>query len=261
MRSTGGVILFLVSVLIMITPVAATPTPFDNVIVSDQSIQFPPLPDDLGEPLPVDENWEVLYYRIVPTQSSYLIRGELRNISENPLDTPVIVLTLSGGVREGAATETASAGPGERVPFSLTISDDEAIAAMNQSAAVESFDACEFYGVIPERQYQWDFGDIDVECEPDRAAVRVSGSVTNMSGFAVERYVPTVFAFTEDGYFAGSMDPLEFPQRLFEGDSVSFEIDHGFNVYSSSAPFFEAGMNPTFVVAMASPVNAYMNCA
>ena len=247
----------LISIVLLLQTVA-TPIADGQLIVSSEAPQFPDLPEGI-EPTRIDENWELLYYDVVTTPSHYIIRGEIRNASPNPLDTPVIVLTLSEGTRIGTPADIAYAAPGARVPFSESVGGDAATIALNQSQEVTVF-TCDNYGVVPKQETSWEFSDVEIEWEAERSAVQVSGTVTNL-GPTAERYVPMLFGFTETGHYLGSIDALESPGTLFTGETTDFEMDQRFNTYHTDEPFVGAGRVPIFVLAMATTVGIYMNCA
>lgn len=248
-------------VLIYLLQVVGTPVADGSfLVISSETIQFPDLPPGTT-PTPINQDWELLYYEVHASSSQYVIRGEIRNISPNPLTTPTLIVTVAGGIQIGIHPDTDQTKPGERAPFQHSVYQDEVMAALNQSQTVEFSGVCEdFYSVVPTQAFTWAFEDIEIEYDAGRSAVQISGSVTNVGETSAEGYAPMLFAFTSDGHYVGSIYPIEIPSTIFSGDQVAFEMDHGFDSYHSNEPFAGAGKDAVFVLAMAQPTYVSINC-
>lgn len=132
--------------------------------------------------------------------------------------------------------------------------------ALNQSPEIEFTGVCEFYDVVLEQAFEWEFEDVKITYDANRSAVRVSGTVTNVGDASAERYAPMLFGFTTDGQYVGSIYPLDAPTTIFSGDQFDFEMDHGFDTYHGNQPFAGAGRDAIFVLAVSMPVYASLNC-
>lgn len=251
----------LIVAIVIFMQIGATPiVPDGSLIVSNDDPQFPSLPEGI-EPTGIDENWELLYLRVVAGTSSYFIRGEIRNISESPLSAPTLGFTLADGSQLYGVIEIEYTSPGARAPFSVSVHDPQHIAALNASEQISAVSACQPSRVIPAQEHSWAFADVQVEYEADRGAVMVTGEVSNVGDSTAERYYPVVFGFDEQGYYDGSMEPFEnVPQAIFPGDSFEFEADRGFNTYGGDEPFSRLGRDPVFALAMAPAVQVSMGC-
>jgi len=242
------------------TPVAGgTPIPDGTLVVSESGVQFPALPEDAA-PRPINEDWELLYYEVSAGSREYFIRGEIRNTSPNPLETPTLSVTVAGVAQVGIHPDVNQVGPGERAPFQYNVSDDEITAALNKAQDVEFTGVCEGYRVVPKLEFAWDFQNIEIEFDARREAVRVEGTVKNAGDATAERYAPMLFGFTANGRYLGSIAAREVPDTIFGGDEFRFEMNHGFDSYYSKDPFQGAGRGALFVLAMSTPVYASLNC-
>lgn len=245
--------------IVVLLQTMGTPIDGGSLIVSNTGIQFPALPQD-SEATPINEDWELLYYEVTTGSDEYVLRGEIRNISPNPLDSPVLIVTVTGGAQIGIHPVFDQVGSGERVPFFASVSDEEITIALNESMEVEFTDVCENYRVVPERELSWDFQNIEIEYDADGSAVRVTGTVINISDASVEDYAPTLFGFAADGQFVGSIRSRDVPRTFLSGDQLEFEMNHGFGTYYPSGPFNGAGRDAVFVLAMAPMVFGYSDC-
>lgn len=248
----------LITVMLLIQ-IVATPIADGTVLVSSDDLQFPELPEG-ADPGPINDDWELLYYEVAISSDEYVIRGEIRNISSNPLSTPTLIVTTADGSQIGIHPDIDKADAGGRVPFQQNVYDEDITAALNQSLEIEFIGVCEFYNVIPHQDFAWTFEDVEVEYDAERSAVRASGTVTNVSGVSVEHYAPMLFGFTADGRYVGSVSSRDAPSTILSGDRFDFEMDHGFDSYHSNEPFNGAGRDAIFVLAMAPPTYVSMNC-
>lgn len=241
---------------------AAEGTPINDgtLVVANSGFPFPPLPEG-SKPSPINGDWELLYYEVAASAGQYTVRGEIRNASSNPLETPTLIVTAMGGTQVGIHPDIDEANPGERAPFQYAVYEDELTSALNQSTELEFSGACEFYRAVPEQAFSWEFQNVEIEYNVQRSAVRVAGAVVNTGDTSAERYEPMLFGFTADGQYVGGISPASgFPNTVFSGDRVEFEMDHGFDTYRSNEPFAGAGREAVFVLAMAKPVHVSMNC-
>lgn len=249
----------LLLVVIYLLQIVGTPVANGSLIISNEVLKFPALPSD-HRPVPINDDWELLYYEVHSGRSQYSIRGEVRNISESPLSAPTLIATLANGRQLGIHLDIDQVGAGERAPFQQSFYDEEITAALNQSKDVAFSGVCEYYSAVPEQSFSWSFGSTEIEYDPTRSTVRVSGTVTNIGDASSERYAPMLFGFTTDGHYVGSIAARDIPATIFSGDEIMFEMDHGFNTYSSNEPFSGAGREAVFVLAMAPPVYVSLNC-
>jgi hypothetical protein len=243
------------------TPMAdATPITDGYLIVSEGAPEFPPLPKDI-QPVTINADWELLYYQVVPTSSRYIVRGEIRNTSSNPLSTPTLIVSTANGLEFGIHPEIDRVDSGERAPFAYSIWDDGEMAALNESQELAFSAVCEqFYGVVPAQNLTWEFRDIEIEYDAPRAAARIEGTVVHGGQSNVEYIAPMLFTFNAEGHYIGSIYPYGFPMTLLPGDEVFFEMDHGFDTWSSSDPFNGAGRDAVFVLAMSWPTYVSVSC-
>lgn len=236
-----------------------TPIADGSLIVSNKTVEFPALPEG-SEPMPINDDWELLYYEVNTGSSEYVIQGEIRNISPNPLSTPTLIVTVAGGLQVGIHPDVDQVGSGERAPFRQSNYEEDITVALNQSEEIKFTGVCEFYEVVPKQEFEWEFQDVEIEYNAERSAVRISGNVTNIGDASAERNAPMLFGFTADGRYVGSIYPLDAPSTIFSGDQYDFEMDHGFDSYHSNLPFAGAGRDAIFVLAVSTPVFASLNC-
>lgn len=222
-------------------------------------MQFPALPHD-ATPRAINEDWELLYYEVSAGSRAYIIRGEIRNASPNPLETPTLIVTVAGGTQVGIHPDVDRVGPDERAPFQYNVSDNEITAALNESQDVEFTGVCEGYRVVPKLEFAWNFQDIGIEYDAGKEAVRVEGTVKNVGDATAESYAPMLFGYTADGRYLGSIAAREVPDTIFGGDEFRFEMNQGFDTYHSKDPFGAAGRGVILVLAMSTPVYASVNC-
>jgi hypothetical protein len=258
-------------VVVFMLQIGGTPIADGTVIVSDSGIQFPDLPEGTT-PVPINEDWELLYYEVATTSNQYIIRGEIRNSSPNPLQTPTLIVTISAA----GAVQGAGSGPGVtqigihpdidqvdaggRAPFQYSVYEDDLTVLLNQSPELRFTGVCEHYQVIPRQEFSWEFTDVEIDYDAGRSAVQVSGTVTNVGDATAEYYAPMLFGFTADGQYVDSISSRDAPQSIVSGDSFAFEMNHGFDSYHSSEPFSDSGRDAIFVLAMAPPVYVSLNC-
>lgn len=248
--------------LMLLFQIAATPLAAGGALVlAEGEPQFPPLPAD-AQPRPITDSLELLYVEVVPASSDYRVRGEVRNTSDSPLTDVTILFTLANGLRFDGPTAFEYIPAGARAPFSIPVFGDDLIAALNQSREFAAIGTCGFEGVAPVQEVSWAFADVDLDYDATRRAVRVSGTVTNTSGMPPEWSAPMLFAFAKDGRFVGAIYPVgKMTQYLDAGATVTFAMDHGFDMYHSDEPFSNAGAEPTFVLAMVKPTAVSLSCA
>jgi hypothetical protein len=138
--------------------------------------------------------------------------------------------------------------------------EDEVTAALNQSQELEFSGVCEYYGVVPQQEFIWEFEKVEIEYDASRSAVRASGVAINAGDTTAELYAPMLFGFTVDGQYVGSISSRDAPQTIVPGDYFEFEMNHGFDSYHSNEPFNGAGQDAIFVLAMAPPIYVSLNC-
>jgi hypothetical protein len=138
------------------------------------------------------------------------------------------------------------------VPFNESVYDDEAVAGLNETREVAFVRACDNCRVMPPIEAQWQFENLQVDYDPDRPALKVSGRVTNVGPDAVDGFAPMVLCFTGEGQYALYIQYTDAPNFIAPGETVEFEEDHGYDSIYLDEPF--AG-GDTFVVGMAEPVS------
>jgi len=249
----------LLLVVALLLQTVGTPIADGALIVSSGWPEFPALPQG-ATPTPINDDWELLYYEVATRSDAYVIQGEIRNTSSNPLETPTIIVTFADGGQMGIHPDIDQADSGQRAPFRQSINDEDLIMAMNQSQEIEFTGVCEYYNVIPAQAFAWNFRNVEIEYDAARSAVRASGTVTNVGDAPAENYAPMLFGFTEDGHYVGSINAREVPANILSGDQFEFEMDHGFDSFSSDRPFSGAGRGAVFVLAMAPPVYVSVDC-
>jgi hypothetical protein len=238
----------------------ATPITDGYLIVSEGNPEFPPLPTDI-QPVTINEDWELLYYEVIASSREYVVRGELRNTSTNPLTTPTVIVTASDGSQFNLHPDIDIVGPGERAPFRFSPWEDSIIAALNQSQELSFTGVCEgFYGMVPVQDFAWEFRDVEIEYDASQAAARIEGTVTNVGQIPSDSYAPMLFAFSSDGRYVGSLFAFGFPGTLLVGAETAFEFDHGFAMYHTGEPFNGAGSGAVFVLAMVVPTYGWGMC-
>lgn len=132
-----------------------------------------------GDPIPLNESFELLYYYFVETNSQLYVFGEIRNVGDAPAVAPAVVFTFldESGVAYGDETFYPAAGlvaGGDRVPFQ----------ALNVLGSVLSpgdwADIQATAGNVLGTVEQFDPVGIEIEDVPLEGAVGpVSGSVRN----------------------------------------------------------------------------------
>jgi hypothetical protein len=249
-------------VILLFFQVAATPLAAGGTLVlSEAEPAFPTLPTD-APPKPITDSLELLYVDVLTTSGDYQVRGEVRNTSESPLTGVTLLFALADGLQFDGPTAFDYIPAGGRAPFSISVYGDDLIAALNTSREFAAIGTCGFEGVAPVQEATWAFADVDLDYDASRRAARVSGTVTNTSGMPSEWSAPTLFAFSKDGHFAGDIYPVgDMTQYIDAGGTVTFAMDHGFDMYHSDQPFSSAGSEPTFVLAMAQPTMVSLSCA
>lgn len=105
--------------LVFLLQTVGTPIADGTLVVLNQDLDFPDLPEG-SEPTPINEDWELLYYEVYTGSDEYVIQGEIRNISDNLLSTPTLIVTIADGLELGIHPDVDRVGSGERAPFRKT---------------------------------------------------------------------------------------------------------------------------------------------
>ncbi len=245
-------------VVLLFSQVMGTPIANGNLVISSGVTEFPPLPDDV-KATPLDDRWELLYYDVIVAGNDYVIRGEIRNTSAEPLETPTLLMTFSNGAQMDAVADIAFVGSGGRAPFSTAINGDEVTKGLNTSQLID-FATCSSSQVIPNLLPKWEFSDVKISWNPEDTTAQVSGTVTNQ-GQDLNRLSPTMFGFSANGHYAGAIDYWDAPTTFFNGDSYNFDMDANVTTYHTDLPFTGAGRELTFVLFMSKEIGAWASCA
>jgi len=189
-----------------------------------------PRPAVSTEPQPLADGLELLYYYTIEDESSVTLLGEVRNTTEQRLDSPYFEITLldiDGNIvgTTNAKPALVTIGPGETMPFETSINDIERDEWHSEEIVSctwpSEFYVSEGYGELPTLQLQ----DVE-EVEQSGDRLEVEGKVLNSGDTPVERVEVIAFVYLPDGRYAGhASERIDVP--IPPGKTARFSLDGG----------------------------------
>lgn len=179
-----------------------------------------------GDPIPLNESFELLYYYFVESSDQLYVFGEIRNIGDTPAIAPAVVLTFldEAGVAYGDETLYPAAGlvaGGDTVPFQALNVIGSALSP-GDWASVQAT-AGSVLGTIE----QFDPAGIEIEDLPLEGPVGpVSGSVRNDRPESIGPLSFRQAYYDADGRFVGHCD-VYLDVTIPPGRSIDLDLSGG----------------------------------
>lgn len=173
---------------------------------------------------------ELLYYYTIEDGSSITILGEVRNTTDQWLDSPYLKIVFLDSDENIVDTDNfgmalVTIGPGESMPFETTIYDVNQDEWNHEEISVcdwpSDFYVSEGYGESPTLQLQ----DVE-EIEKSGDRLHIEGKVFNSGKAPVERVEVNAFVYLSDGKYAGH-DSTQIDVAIPPGKTARFTLDGG----------------------------------
>lgn len=214
---------------------------------------LPALPSDIS-PVQLTDEVELLYFRSVVLGSHVQFVGELRNTADYWVAAPSWILNSGSGVKAQPTMLHGDIPPGGREQFSHgffeELTGSERADALKLTMDTVDHEFCDIGGSLSIYNDQMDLqiNTEDLSIDLDRPAFRAKVEVTNLGEIPTDYVNVSALFFDDDGYYCGALTSLE-NARLKSNESIIFEIEEGFNSYSTAGnPLELINASPVVVI-------------
>lgn len=225
---------------------------FAQISTPVPATSLPDLPSDIS-PIALSDELELLYFRSVTLGVHVQLVGELRNTTDYWVPAPLLILNSESGLRAQPAMLHGDIPPGGREQFSHGFFDElvgsERADALKISIDTVDHEFCDIEPVdVYNDQMQLQVASEEVTIDLDRPAFQTKVKVKNLGDMPTHYVYASALFFDEKRYYCGALTTLD-NARLSSGESFEFELEEGFNTYSTAGnPLELINRDPTVVV-------------